>query len=807
MNKIEEIFDTMSYGPAPEQSDYVEKWLEEHHDGFELFIGGQWTASTGESPAIISHNPATGEKLAGIAAAGKEDVDRAVAAATAAFPKWSKTPGHERAKYLYALARSVQKNSRFLAVLETLDNGKPIRETRDIDIPLVARHFYHHAGWAQLMESEFPEQQALGVVGQIIPWNFPLLMMAWKIAPAIAAGNCVVIKPAEYTSLSALYFAQLCAEIELPPGVINIVTGAGETGEHIVNHPRVSKIAFTGSTPVGKRIRQITAGSGKKLTLELGGKSPFIVFEDADIDSAVEGLVDAIWFNQGQVCCAGSRLLVHEGIADKLISKVKARLENFRIGNPLDKTIDMGAIVDPIQLDRIDALVSVGVSEGATKWQPANVEYPKEGCFYPPTLLTDVDSSNTVAQEEIFGPVLTTMTFRTLNEAVALANNIRFGLAASIWSENINRALEISSQIKAGVVWVNCTNQFDAACGFGGYRESGFGREGGKEGMYEYLTEIPHHPKNDVSVIQTPLPVENEASSKTAIGIDQTAKHYIGGKQVRADNGLSNLLVDHKAHPIGRVADGSRKDIRDAVEAAAKSTGWSSATAHTRAQILFYLAENLGRRESEFQQSLVSLTGATKKAAKAEFNATLSRLFSYAAWADKFDGAVHTPPQKNVALAVNEPLGVVGIACPDIFPLLSFVSLVAPAIAMGNRTVVVPSQRYPLLATDFYQILETSDVPGGVVNIVTGQRDTLTKVLAEHHQVDGLWYHGTVEGSERVEHASASNLKRTWVNNGKAIDWMSTAHGEGRQFLRQSCQVKNIWLPYGDESAGPKAGY
>ncbi|MFK8047978.1 MAG: aldehyde dehydrogenase family protein [Halioglobus sp.] len=807
MNQIEEIFETMSYGPAPEQSDYVENWLHEHRDGFALFIDGKWTPSNGESEAIISRNPATGEILGNISAAGKEDVDRAVSAAANAFPAWSKTPGHERAKYLYALARSVQKNSRFLAVLETLDNGKPIRETRDIDIPLVARHFYHHAGWAQLMESEFPEQQALGVVGQIIPWNFPLLMMAWKIAPAIAAGNCVVIKPAEYTSLSALYLAHLCMEIKLPPGVINIITGAGETGEHIVQHPDVSKIAFTGSTDVGKRIRQITAGSSKKLTLELGGKSPFIVFEDADIDSAVEGLVDAIWFNQGQVCCAGSRLLVQEGVADKLIAKVKARLENFRIGNPLDKTVDMGAIVDPIQLERIEALVSAGVQEGATKWQPTTVACPEEGCFYPPTLLTDVDSSNTVAREEIFGPVLTAMTFRTLNEAVALANNIRYGLAASIWSENINRALEISSQVKAGVVWVNCTNQFDAACGFGGYRESGFGREGGKEGMYEYLTEIRHQPKNPACIIEPPLSVEDVTQSHASSGIDQTAKHYIGGKQVRADNGLSDLLVDYKAQPAGRVASGSRKDIRDAVEAAAKSSAWSNATAHTRAQILFFIAENLERRGKEFQQTLVSLTGASKRQAKTEFSATLSRLFSYAAWADKFDGAVHTPPQNNVALAVNEPIGVVGIACPDVFPLLSFVSLVAPAIAMGNRTVVIPSQRYPLVATDFYQVLETSDVPAGVVNIVTGQRDPLTKTMAEHHRVDALWYHGSAQGSEMLEHASASNLKRTWVNNGKAVDWLSKAHGEGRHFLRQACQVKNIWLPYGDESSGPKAGY
>ncbi len=810
MNDITEIFQAMSYGPAPEQADYVEDWLGRHASGFELFIDGQWCQPQTSTETITSRNPASGQVLGKIASAGKDDVDAAVAAAAAAYPRWSGLPGHERAKYLYALARIVQKNSRFLAVLETLDNGKPIRESRDIDVPLVARHFYHHAGWAQLLDSEMPDQQSLGVVGQIIPWNFPLLMLAWKIAPAIAAGNCVVLKPAEYTSLSALYFAQLCQEVNLPPGVINIVTGAGETGEHIVRHPGIAKIAFTGSTPVGKKIREQTAGTGKKLTLELGGKSPFIVFEDADLDSSVEGLVDAIWFNQGQVCCAGSRLLVQEGIAQRLLEKIKTRLQAFRVGDPLDKAIDMGAIVDPVQHARIDALVNAGVAEGATRWQPA-IDCPDTGCFYLPTLLTDVDTSNTVASEEIFGPVLTVMTFRTMKEAVALANNIRYGLAASIWSENINRALEVASQVKAGVVWVNCTNQFDAACGFGGYRESGFGREGGKEGMYEYLKQREGKSSkagNAAPVIATPAPHADDAGRGTgAVVIDQTAKHYINGKQVRADNGLSRMALDADGVGAGRVADGSRKDIRDAVEAAVKAGSWSSATAHTRAQIIYYIAENLGRRESEFRQRLMQFAGASRKAAREEFAATLSRLFSYAAWADKFDGAVHTPPVRNVALAVNEPLGVMGIVCPDVTPLLSLVSLVAPAIAMGNRVVVVPSERFPLLATDFYQVLETSDVPAGTVNLVTGERDALATVLAEHHQVDGLWYHGSAAGSAAVELASACNVKRTWVNHGQPRDWLSAAQGEGRQFLREACQVKNIWLPYGDESRGGKGGY
>ncbi|MGI9284899.1 MAG: aldehyde dehydrogenase family protein [Pseudomonadales bacterium] len=804
MNEVAEIFQTMSYGPAPEQSDYVQDWLQQHQSGFELFIDGEWCAPKTSTPSITSRNPATGEELARIASAGKDDVDAAVSAAAQAFPKWSGLSGHQRAKYLYALARAVQKNSRFLAVLESMDNGKSIRETRDIDVPLVARHFYYHAGWAQLLERELPDQAPLGVVGQVIPWNFPILMLAWKIAPAIAAGNCVVLKPAEYTSLSALYFAEFCREVSLPPGVVNIVTGAGETGAHIVNHPDIAKIAFTGSTAVGKRIRRETAGSGKKLTLELGGKSPFIVFEDADLDSAVEGLVDAIWLNQGQVCCAGSRLLVQEGVADRFIEKIKQRLERFRIGDPLDKTIDMGAIVDPIQRERIESLVAKSVGEGASLWQPP-VECPAEGCFYPPTLLTDVTTSNTAAQEEIFGPVLTAMTFRTSHEAVALSNNVRYGLAASVWSENINRALEAASGIKAGVVWVNSSNQFDAACGFGGYRESGFGREGGKEGMYEYLQQVEGELKGVENIISTPAGEPH--LPKDAATVDRTAKHYIGGKQVRADSGNSRIVVNHEGAYAGRVADGNRKDIRNAVEAASKAESWSKATAHTRAQILYYVAENLSYRDTEFAQRLIAVTGATRRTAKREVEVTISRLFSYAAWADKFDGLVHTPPLRNVALAVNEPIGVMGIVCPDIMPLLSFVSLFAPPVAMGNRVVVVPSERYPLLATDFYQLLETSDVPAGVVNLVTGDRETLTKVLAEHHQVDGIWYHGSAAGSKAVEEASECNVKRSWVNYGKARDWFSTKDGEGRRFLREACQVKNIWLPYGDESSGGKSGY
>jgi aldehyde dehydrogenase (NAD+) len=793
MSSVREIFDNMTYGPAPEPAAAARAWLAAHSARFDLYINGTWVKPL-EGGVFDSHNPATGERLASIAAAGPKDVDCAVAAATAA-QGWAKRGGHERARVLYALARLVQKSSRVLAVLESLDNGKPIRETRDIDIPLVARHFYHHAGWAQLLPQEAPDMVPLGVVGQIIPWNFPLLMLAWKIAPALACGNTVVLKPAEFTSLTALYFAELCQEAGVPPGVVNIVTGPGETGQALVDHPGVAKIAFTGSTEVGRLIRARTAGTGKKLSLELGGKSPFIVLEDADLDAAVEGLVDAIWFNQGQVCCAGSRLLVEESVAERFLTKIKSRLINFRVGDPLDKCIDMGAIVDPIQRNRIDRLVCQAESEGGRVWR-APVSWPQAGCYYPPTLITHLGTANTGWREEIFGPVLAVMTFRSVSEAVQLANNTRYGLSATIWSENINRALELANAVKAGVVWVNCTNQLDAACPFGGYKESGFGREGGLLGLREYLKAKREWLDDSAVRLRSPHVVAGEV--RAAGSIDRTAKNYIGGKQARPDGGDTRLVATYDERPAGRVGIGSRKDIRDAVEAAFNAESWTKATAHARAQVLFYVAENLSIRAQEFNQRLVELTGVSRAAARREVAASIERLFSYAAWADKFEGAVHRPPGRVLALSLHEPLGVVGVVCPDPLPLLNFVSLVAPVIAMGNRCVAVPSERYPLLATDFYQVLDTSDLPGGVLNIVTGDSDALAQVLAEHDQVDGLWYHGTALGSRRVEALSVGNLKRTWVNDGRGRDWLSSATGQGRAFLAAASQVKTIWLPYGD---------
>ncbi len=798
---IMDIFEKMAYGPAPEAASPAIAWLEEHAQ-FDLFINNQWVKPS-SNQYIESINPASGKGLARVAAANGDDVDAAVKAARAAFAGWSTTAGHVRARYLYALARGIQKHARLLAVLESLDNGKTIRETRDIDIPLVARHFYYHAGWAQLMACELPNYQPVGVVGQIIPWNFPLLMLAWKIAPAIAMGNTVVLKPARYTPLTALKFAEIVQEVGLPAGVINILTGeAALAGEALVRHPHVNKIAFTGSTEVGRSIRRVTAGSGKKLSLELGGKSPFLVFDDADLDSAVEGVVDAIWFNQGQVCCAGSRLLVQENIADRLLEKLRARMERLRVGDPLDKAVDIGAIVSSAQLQEIQRLVSLGVEEGAQMWQPSWA-CPQDGHFFPPTLFTNVEPASTLAQVEIFGPVLVAMTFRTPAEAIALANNTRYGLAASVWSENINLALDIAARLKAGSIWVNCTNLFDAACGFGGYRESGFGREGGKEGLYEYIQpvwkEAPEPPaEHNIVEDAGAWPVDGPGTNGYVPPIDRTPKLFIGGKQVRPDSGYSRAVYSTAGCLLGEVGDGNRKDIRNAVEAAHKAESWGTSSAHNRAQILYYIAENLAAREREFVQRIIQQTGCSYAGAVREVQAALSRLFSYAAWSDKFEGSIHRPPLRGVALAMREPVGVIGQACPDDYPLLGFVSLVAPAIAMGNRVIALPSPRAPLSATDFYQVLETSDVPAGVVNIVTGNREALGNVLAEHDDVDAMWYFGSAEGSRQVELASAGNMKRTWVNYGRERDWLDVMQGEGEEFLREATQVKNIWIPYGE---------
>lgn len=778
MPSVKEILETMDYGPAPEAAGEVRAWLQARGRFGHLIDG----AMTPPGAVFATHNPATGETLAEVTQGSAADVAAAVAAARAAAPGWAALPGHERAKWLYALARNLQKREAFFRILEVLDTGKPIRETRDIDLPLAIRQVYHHAGWAELSGEDFPGHAPHGVVAAIIPWNYPLLMLARKVAPALAAGNTVVLKPSEETPLTALAFAEICIEIGLPPGVLNIVTGDAETGAALVAAP-VDKIAFTGSTEVGRAIRGATAGSGKALTLDLGGTSAMIVCADADLDAAVEGVVASVWTNQGQICAAGARIFVAEAVAERFTARLAARMEKLRLGDPLDKGTDIGAVISPAERDRLRALLARGLAAGANLVTSA-APLPAQGSFVAPGLLLGAEPANPCASEEILGPIATLASFRTPAEAIELANASRYGLAASVWSENITLAQDLAARLVAGTVWINCHSVFDAAAPFGGMRESGLGRDGGRAGMRACLrppappaqTEAP---APDFSAAPCPEPAAPQP-------IDRTAKLYIGGAQKRPDGGQSWRVI-HAGREIGLAPLGGRKDIRNAVEAAHKAAGWSKLTGHARAQVLYFLAENLSLRAAAFEARLAE-TGHDP----AEVGQTIRLAFRAAALADKIEGAVIQTKPQMLTLTRPEPWGVLGIACANRQPLLGLAALVLPAIAAGNRVVAIPAMVQPLVAADFAQVLDTSDVPGGVVNLISGPRDDLAMVLAGHDDVAALWYAGTPEGAARIERESAGNLKATWCPTLR--DW---AAQEMRETLEQATQTKTIWVPYG----------
>lgn len=794
--QVRNILATMDYGPSPEAADVARAWLDAHGGRFGHFIDSAFTAPGADGFAVS--DPATGEGLATATRGSAADVDAAVAAAARAFPAWAAAAGHVRARHLYALARVVQKRERFLAVLATLDDGKPLRVSRDVDVPLAARHFIHHAGWAELRDGEFPGQVPLGVCGHVVAWGFPLLTLARKVAPALAAGNTLVLKPSERTPLAALAFAAICREAGLPPGVVNVVTGDGATGAALVRHPDVAKVAFTGSAEVGRAVRSATAGSGKALSLDLGGGSPFIVFADADLDAAVEGVVDAVWSGGGPTGRGGVRLLVQEGVAERFTAELRRRMANLRTGDPLDRSTDVGAVVDEAELRRIRDAVAACVADGAELVQ-AGGPPPAAGCFFPPTLLTGVEPAAMSAWPDIPGPVAVATTFRTPAEAVALAEGPRAGTAASVWSQDIDLAIDVAARVRAGVVWINATELFDAAAPFGGTRGSGFGRDGGHAGMEGELKPRP------AARIERPAlpPVPRLSALPTGApaaegGIDRTAKLVIGGRQARPEGGHSYAVAGPGGAPLGLAPLGSRKDVRNAVEAAVKGSAWSAASAHNRAQVLYYVAENLSARARDFADRLSAMTGASGSEAAREVEAAVRRTFFYAAWADKFDGRVPAARARHLALALNEPFGVMGLVCPDTAPLLALVSLLMPALAMGNRAVVVPSALHPFAATDLAQVFDTSDVPTGAVSIVTGEREALAKVLAEHDEVAALWYAGPAAGAAAVERAAAGDLKSTWTDDGPSRDWFDNATAQGRTFLGRATQVKTVWVPHGE---------
>ena len=769
---VRDLFTAMSYGPAPDSPAEALAWIESHGGRLGHWIDGAF--GTPDTAFAIA-NPATGAVLAHVAQGTAADVDAAVTSARHAQTEWAQRSGHDRARVLYALARLVQKHSRLLALLQTLETGKPLRDSHDADLPLVARHFSYHAGLAQLSGTEFPGLVPLGVCAAVIPWHAPLRMLAWKVAPALAAGNAVVLKPSRQTPLTALLFADLSRQAGLPPGVLNVVTGDGATGAALVAHPGVAKVAFAGSTKVGRQIRQAVAGSGKALTLMLGGASVVIVFEDADLDSAVEGVIDGVFTHHGQ---AGARLLVQEGLADRFHTKLRRRIERLRIGDPLDKCTDIGALPARPEVDRIAHLVAA--TPGAELFRPAPP--PADGRFCAPMLIIGLSPASAPMQDEIPGPVGVATTFRTPAEAVELANNSRHGLAASVWTENGSLALAVARKLKAGVVWINATHQFDAAAGFGGLRDSGFGRDGGLEGFRDWLKPAKAVPPPAPRLAPMPAPERPKAPD-----IDRTAKLFIGGKQVRPDGGGSRAVWSAQGRLLGHAPLGNRKDIRNAVEAARAATGWAATSGYNRAQVLYYMAENLSARADEFAARLRDLTGTP---GEAEVEAAICRLFDAAASAGSVEGRVKPAPFDGLVMALPGPMGVVGILCPDAAPLLGLVSLMAPAIAMGNTCVLVPSEPFPLAATDFCQVIETSDLPAGVVNLVTGAHRDLAPTLAGHMGVDAVWCFSGADLSAAIEAASAENLKRSWIGTG-------CEDASPAEVLRQAVEIRTVWAPAG----------
>ncbi|MCO8145092.1 aldehyde dehydrogenase family protein [Rhodovulum tesquicola] len=763
---VSELMQTMDYGPAPESPAEALDWLAGHGNRFGLFIAGRFTEPRA---GVEARNPATGEGLAMLTAATPGEVEDAVAAARQAQPKWAGLGGAGRARHLRALARLIRQRARLIAVLETLDSGQPIRESREMGVALAERLFHHHAGLAQLLEQDLPGEVPLGVCGLILPSTLPFVMLASMAAPALAAGNTIVLKPAERTSLGALLFADLARVAGLPRGVVNVVTGGAAVGEAMVAHPGIDGVGFAGSAGVGRAIRAATAGSGKALGLHLSAKPPVIVFEDADLDAAVEGAVEAMC-SRGPAGGAGARLILQEGIAGDFLARLKARMAGLRLGGPLDKCTDIGALIDEGQRDHVAALVAEGAAEGDL-FQPDGA-LPERGAFHPPTLVSGLAPASRLMQAEVFGPVLVSTTFRTPTEAVQMANDARHGQVASVWSETITLALDVAAGLAAGVVRVNGANLVDAA------------GVGGLDGLTAYL-----RPEGRGKRLKPPAP------PRQGDPLARAERLWIGGRRVPPSGGQARAIHGPRGQVIGHVGLATREDVHAAVAAARKAQpGWATQGAQARAQVLCTIAEALSARAGEVADLLRTMTGGP--GAKAEVAQSVERLFTWAGRAGTQAGEIRPGPTRGTALAMAVPLGVIGALCPDEAPLLGLVSVLAPAIAMGNACVLVPSEPCPLAAAAFCEVLEASDLPGGVVNLLTGAHAALAEPLAAHMDVDAVWSFSSADLSAGIERAAAGDLKRSWVNHGRARDWWG-AEGEDRAFLRAATDVRTILIPWG----------
>ncbi|MBI2989847.1 MAG: aldehyde dehydrogenase family protein [Candidatus Magasanikbacteria bacterium] len=776
------------YSPAPESPKEALAWLS-REGGFGHFIGGEFTNPGVDMLDAI--NPATGKVLARFTQGNAADVDAAYAAAAAAFPAWSALSGAARAEYLYAFERQILKFRRDFEVLEALDTGKPFRETRLADIPVTARHFGQQATYARLFERLFPGRKPGGVVGAVYAWNFPLMLLAWKVGAALAAGNTMVIKPGDTTPVTAMYFAGICRRVGLPPGVLNIVTGNRETGKLVVAHRTPWKISFTGSTAAGASIREATAGSGKRLTLELGGKSPMVVCEDADLDAVVEAVVRSILFNKGEVCCACSRLIVHEAVMPSLVERLKRRFARIRVGDPLDKSTDMGPLNSKAQFEKVTGMIHLAREEGAEVWQP-DCTLPEAGFFVRPTLLM-VDPSNSVARDEVFGPVLAVMTFTTTEDAIRLAGNTEYGLACSVWSNDTDKAHHVASRIKAGTRWVNCAEVFDGDLPFSGARRSGKGSEGGPEGMLDVTLE-DYPPAKARGARSEEAGVSLADDSGLGV-IDVTHRFLIGGALKRPDGGRSFEVLSPSGVYLGDVGEASRKDVRDAVTAASDAqASWALKGPDLRRKVLLFMREKIFLGRDRLIRELIQQTGCGMAEAREELTLTLSRLSYWASQAVNHAGRVGSLADPSFeATSSYEPVGVIGIRAPDAFPLLGLIGSLAPALARGN-TVVLVSGKHPLTAMTLVEIAQTSDLPPGVLNILTAsQPDAIALNLANHGNVDSVWCWGDGALATRVEKASARDMKRTWTELDASFDWAGP-QGESLEFLRQATQVTSTFI-------------
>lgn len=811
---VADLIANLDYSPAPESPLAAMAWLEDGKRVFGNFIDGVFTPPG--KTLFDAINPATGKVLGHFTQSGQDEVDAAYQAAERAQKKWAKLTPYRRAKFLYALERALMKYRRLFEVLESMNKGKPFMREAKGDVTLSARHLGQHAALANNFRHLFPGREAGGVIGAVIAWNFPLMLLIWKLAGAIAAGNTIVIKPGDTTPVTAMLFAEIAQKIKLPPGVMNIVTGDRETGKLMVAHPIPWKISFTGSTPAGQHIQQVLAGTNKKFTAELGGKTPIIVFPDSDLDSVVEAIVRSILMNSGEVCCACSRLIVHQSVAPRLIEMLQRRFARIRVGDQLDKNTDMGPQNSKAQLEKILRMIELARENGATVWQPDCV-LPEGGCYTKPTILTNIGTDDPVAKGEVFGPVIAAFEFRTTAEAVELAKRTEFGLAVSIYTNDVAKANHVAKAMKAGTVWINCVEQFDGAAGFGGSRMSGFGREGGYEGMFDVTVDAsgpvdPYAPQPNPEPIPeiqelgldqrdelTPPPIDLRlVEDSDDSPLDTTLRFLVNGELVRPDGEMCFAVMSSSGEYLGDVGNANRKDLRNAVSAAYKAKdSWADKGGDMRRKVLMFMAERLRLNRFRLASEILRQTGCTSREAFAEVDLAIEQLFTWASWAVTYGGTIQTVAQANMScIATNGPIGVAGVRAPDTSPLLGIIDLIGPLLAMGNSVVLI-SGKHALTAMTLVEIFGVKDMPPGVLNILTAKDpDKLATSLAKHGAVNVLWCFGASDATVReIKTEAACNMKQVWAGPALLLDWMRS--GDPREALRHATEVTNIWTTFG----------